>query len=266
MRKETDPQFLVRQEYADSRGLEIRNAIQAQFSSRERPWFSWLFDHLEAPTAASILELGCGSGALWLENLDRIPGGWRLYLSDLVPAMLQEARGQLPERRFHFMEQDAQAIACPTAACDVVLAIGLFDQLPDRSQAFSETQRVLKPGGYLVASAGGRTHLQEIEALVAPFVPDADYGGDPGRFGLENGLALLAPWFTAIERFRYDDILIFQQVEPLLAYILSETAVRSQLNGHKLADFVHFLQERLAQQGRLEVTTEKALFTARKEA
>jgi SAM-dependent methyltransferase len=42
-----------------------------------------------------LLELGSGPGNLWRENLDRIPAGWQILLSDLSPGMIEVARKSL---------------------------------------------------------------------------------------------------------------------------------------------------------------------------
>jgi SAM-dependent methyltransferase len=180
--------------------------------------------------------------------------------------MVQAARRNLArdERHFTFSVADAQAIPFTAACFDAIIAYGVFDHVPHRQQTFAEILRVLKSGGRLYASAGGRTHLQQIEALVRPFVPDADYGGDADRFGLENGLALLSPWFTAARRLAYEDVLVFRQVDPIVAYALSEAEVKSALVGDKLAHFIAFVQREMAQRGEIRVTVDKGIFAARK--
>jgi hypothetical protein len=117
--------------------------------------------------------------------------------------------------------------------------------------------RVLKPGGRLYASAGGRNHLQQLEELVRPFVPDADYGGAPERFGLENGQALLSAWFSDVKRADYADTLIFRDPYPIVAYILSEAAVRPHLTAPRLRQLVGHLQDKLAAECEIHVTVQK---------
>jgi ubiquinone/menaquinone biosynthesis C-methylase UbiE len=180
--------------------------------------------------------------------------------------MVQAARRNLARdgRHFTFSVADAQAIPFKAACFDAIIAYGVFDHVPHRQQTFAEILRVLKPGGRLYASAGGQTHLQQIEALVRPFVSEADYGGDPDRFGLENGLALLSPWFTAVRRLLYQDVLVFRQVEPIVAYVLSEAEVKCALVDDKLARFIAFVQREMARRGEIRVTVDKGIFAARK--
>ena len=40
----------------------------------------------------NILELGCGDGALWTQNLSKLPGNIHITLSDISEGMLRDAR------------------------------------------------------------------------------------------------------------------------------------------------------------------------------
>ena len=266
MSEQTDPDFLAHEEYGQASELSTRIQIQRRYSTHPRDWFLWLFDRFQLPPNSRVLELGCGPGDLWLANLNRLPNSWEIALSDLSFGMLHVARERLleiiPWTTFSLL--DVQKVPFEEGYFDAVIGIGLLDQVPERGQALDEIQRVLKPGGVFFSSAGGRSHLQEIEDLVKPFVPDAEFGGDPTRFGLENGAKLLSLWFRPVEIHRYDDRLVFQKANPVIAYCLSESMVKSALTGEKLAAFEQSVEQKLSSQGEIAVTTQKGLFEARK--
>ncbi len=113
MSKLTDQQYLKTDQYKDSSNLDARATIHQRFSTNPYGWFNWVFDKLLVlPEDASILELGCGHGLLWKENVSRIPAGWNITLSDLSPGMLDAAWRNLvvTGRTFQFKEIDAQSI------------------------------------------------------------------------------------------------------------------------------------------------------------
>lgn len=267
MTKQTDPEFLSNEEYHDATDLTTRIQIQARYGKNPKDWFTWFFERLHLPETSLILELGCGPGNLWGENLSRVPPNWKVILSDLSSGMLQRARQQLPTDRscFTFVVLNAQSVPFPNSSFEAVIAGGLLDHVPDRVQALDEIRRVLKPGGQFITTTGSRGHLREIETLVQPFIPQADFGGDPARFGLENGAEILAPWFSKTRLERYNDELIFKQTGPILAYVQSEAQVREKLKGEKLAAFRQFVKNELAARGEFHVTSEKGLFTATKD-
>jgi ubiquinone/menaquinone biosynthesis C-methylase UbiE len=270
---QTDPEYNQDEAYGSAAPLETRNRLQAQYRTNPVTWFEWLSTHLRLPEAGRFLELGCGAGDLWAGRQEIDLPKCRGVLTDFSPAMVASARGKVEASgkpgvrsklggRFAYSVLDAQAIAFNEGEFEAVLGIGLIDLVPARVQALNEIRRVLKPGGRFYVTSGGRSHLQEIEALVKPFLPHASYGGEPARFGLENGCRLLSPWFPQVERFLYTDDLVFDRAEPVLAYVLSETWVKQQLSVENLGALAWYVKETLAREGVIRVTTEKGLFVA----
>jgi ubiquinone/menaquinone biosynthesis C-methylase UbiE len=268
MSKQTDPNYLKNEAYEDADDLKIRIDIQTRFSSHQTNWFQWLFNHLVLPDAGRILDLGSGPGDLWLNNTTQVPEKFSIVLSDLSLGMLTEARSNIDSihQVFSYIVHDAQFIPFPDATFECVIGSGLLDHLTNRDQGLAEIWRVLKPGGRFYTTGGSRTHLQEIQTLVEPYLGgDVDFGGDPHRFGLENGREILSQWFTQIEVASYKDILIIEQPEPVLLYVFSEAEVRSKMTPESKQAFVSSVRQKIAQKGAIQVQVEKGLFEARKE-
>jgi SAM-dependent methyltransferase len=260
--EQVDPDFLKNEAYDDASELKTRIQIQEEHANHPEDWFRWLFDQLDLPDSSRILELGCGTGDLWLKNLDRMPPGWHAILSDFSSGMLSDLRRSslAQDPRFTFCVLDAQAIPIPESYFDGVIGNGLLDHLPDRERGLAEVRRVLKHGGKFYASTGGRGHLKEFTELVQPFLPERDYGGDPDRFGLENGASILSAWFLHIRRADYHSRLEFDRAEPILEYLFSEGGVKDELAGEDLARFKSTLEGRLASDRVLQVSLEKGVF------
>jgi ubiquinone/menaquinone biosynthesis C-methylase UbiE len=261
MDDQTDPEFLSEEAYADAANLEARIRIQDRYRTHPQGWFDWLYEHLDLPNDGMLLELGSGAGDLWVQNLARLGGETRFLLTDLSPGMLYEGQRRLEGlEHFFYAAADAQHIPFPGRLFDVVLGIGLLDHLLDRQKALAEIRRVLKEGGRFVTSAGGQLHLQELERLVKPFLPDAAYGGDPDRFGLENGEGILAEFFREIHQRRYLDTLRFDRPEPILAYIVSEANARKALDETRRTALRRHIEAEIAANGVIQVRVEKGLF------
>ena len=60
----------------------------------------------------NILELGCGDGALWTQNLSKLPGNIHITLSDISEGMLRDARRAIggEDPRFSFKAFDCHTI------------------------------------------------------------------------------------------------------------------------------------------------------------
>src|SRR5262249_38380527 len=97
-------------QYRDDTNLNARAAPHKRFSVNPVGLQRWLLDLLDLPAQAGVLEVGCGPGDLWVANLDRIPPGWRVVLSDFSPGMVEAARRRLGSHRFDFEVADAEAV------------------------------------------------------------------------------------------------------------------------------------------------------------
>ena len=260
--------YLRKHQYRDSRNLSARIALHQRFSTNKYGWFRWVFDHLRLPDAADVLELGCGTGALWSTNAPRVPEGWRITLSDFSPGMLEDAARALAPllRRFHCAAVEAQAIPFPDRSFDCVIANHMLYHVSSVEAALAQIHRVLKPGGRLLAATNGREHLREMWDLIAELERDAAGPGERAlheRFGLENGPAQLSRWFAQVELHRYEDALVITEPEPLVAYAASVVPnPDSPPVATRLRDFRAFIHDYIRRHGCLSVTKDSGMFEA----
>jgi len=262
MRDFSDPTY-VRAQYHDASNLNARIALHERFSVNPYGWFQWVFDHLPRASNCSVLELGCGTGRLWLENHARIPRGWTITLTDFSDGMLAEARHNLRElsHALQFEVVDAQAIPFDDQSFDVVVADHMLYHVPDRACALAEIRRVLRPNGRLYAATNGPTHLRELGAIRQRFDPRAsEHGPLTNPFRLDNGADELAPWFADVRVHPYEDGLLVTEAEPLVAHLLS--ADESRRLADKYAELEAYVREQLAARGPLVITKELGLFEA----
>lgn len=260
----TNQDYLRSDQYRNASKLDARIALHRRFSTNPYGWPYWVFEQLALPAQCHVLDLGCGPADLWRTNRERIPGGWEITLADLTPGMIQQAQanlGHLP-RRFGYLVADAQAIPFEDETLNGVIANHMLYHVPDRTRAFSEIRRVLRPGGRLYAATNGRRHMQEIRELIQRLDPKANMTTAADEFGLENGADQLAPFFADVTLHRYPDSLIVTEVEPLAAYCLSTD--RSALLKENPQPLMRLIDQRMAQDGAIHITKDGGLFEAEK--
>ena len=225
MSRINDQTYLCSEQYKDSSNLDARIRLHVEFSTNKYGWFRWVFDQYEIAPTAKILELGCGPGDLWIENMNRIPAGWDVTLSDFSPGMLEKAQEKLKDQAhpFHFEVIDAQSIPYETDHFDVVIANHFLYHVPNRPKAISEIRRVLKPGGPLYTTTVGKDHLRELPDLVAHFVPEASHflRNSEIPFTLTDGADQLKVYFSDVQMQQYQDELRVTDVDILVDYIFS---------------------------------------------
>ena len=264
MSKFTDQQYLKTDQYRDSSNLDARVAIHQRFSTNSYGWFKWVFDTLlKLPENARILELGCGPGLLWKENIDRIPAGWNITLSDLSSGMLDAAWRNLvvSGRAFQFKEIDAQSIPFDDETFDAVIANHMLYHVPDRPKAIVEMKRILKPNGRLIATSVGENHMKEAMEWYAR-VSSGEYASMVTlSFTLENGLKQLQSYFPTASIARYEDNLHVTELEPIMAYIRSGISF-SDLKQDELEKLKQELQAELNEKGEIFISKDSGLFEA----
>jgi ubiquinone/menaquinone biosynthesis C-methylase UbiE len=260
--KLNDPLFLEKQ-YKDSSNLGARINLHQRFSINPNSWHPWVFDHFDLPPRSRILELGCGPGTLWLENLGRIPAGWEIVLSDFSAGMLEETRRNLEKQRtFQFNIIDAQSIPCESKSFDAVIANHMLYHVPDRLAALAEIRRVLKPAGHFYASTAGDQHLVEIADLIGKFDPGLISWGmkAANSFTLENGMGQLSQGFAKTKLYRYENALEVTEVDPLVDYILSG---RAHILMERQAAFKEFVARAMESRGGVfHITIDSGLFVS----
>lgn len=266
----SDAPSILRNHYKDASRLDARIQLHARYSSNTRGFHAWVFEHLRLPPACSVLEVGCGSGQLWLVNHHRVPAGWAITLADLSAGMLGTAHDNLSRcgQDFRFVVHDAQALPFAEDSFDAVIANHMLYHVPNRSAVYTEFCRVLKPSGRLYAATIGRKNMHELDALVAHIhtlgsqVPaTADPINDRRLrtgFNLEHGAEELCRWFTFVTLHRYPDALIVPAAEPLVAYVRSTGVLAEE----DLARLHHHAEGLIAKQGPIHISKDAGMFEA----
>ncbi len=259
-------QEYLRSQYRDSSNLSARAGLHIRFSTEECPWFHWVFDHFDIPENGRVLELGCGTGLLWRENLERIPRGWSITLSDASQGMVQEAEQSLTHTglKFTFGKVDAQSIPFEKDSFDAVIANHMLYHVPDLSRALSEIRRVLRPGGHLYATTIGLSHMAELREVPRKLEIATPIGGDQilAHFNLDNGAGELAQWFSEVEVERRISALVVTEAAPLVEYVISF----ARLSDEEAVNLHAYFNREIQLKGAFRITTETGIFKVVKES
>lgn len=258
--------YLRDTQYKDASRLNARIRLHQRFSTAGYDFHRWSFDLLLAsfPANARVLEVGAGSGELWVKNTDRIPVGWQITLTDFASGILADAKQRIggAAARMNFQEADVQKLPFDDQSFDGVIANFMLYHVPNRVRAIRELRRVLKPQGCLHAMTLGKNHMHELNVLADPFVPEVGLAkrGSDRVFSLENGEAQLLQQFGEVQMIRWEDSLHVTEVEPLMDYTLSMTRV---VTDEAIAGLRAAFAAEIAKNGALDVQRDTGLFVAR---
>lgn len=214
-------------QYLTADKLKDRIALHEQFGDDQEDFHAWQFRQVQAPKDAKVLEVGCGSGRLWLVNAGRIPPGWELTLTDLSEGMLRETETNLTRvgLRAIYRQHSATALPYDDDAFDVMFANHMLYHVPDVPLALTEARRVLRHGGRFYAATNGEKHMAEAVDVLEQLIEKVpELGGrrtDITPFSMESGEELLGEQFDEVRLFERRDQLLVTEPEPLIRYALS---------------------------------------------
>ena len=260
----TDAARILRDQYKDGSNLSARIRLHQRFSTNRYGQMRWMFDRMQLPENASVLEIGCGTGILWRGSV-KVPHGWRVILTDMSGGMIRETRAALARlgHSFTYSQADAQAIPFREASFDAVIANHMLYHVPDIPRALDEVRRVLKPSGICYAATMGLANLKEMDELAARFFSIPRMTESTARFGLESGEAYMRTAFSDVKLERYPDSLVITEVAPLMDYICS-MRVRSRITDEQVAALRAHVENEIATHGEIRMTKDSGLFIARR--
>lgn len=289
----TNQEHSLVDQYKNASNLDVRIRLHKDYSMNPVRWFPWIFQELSIKPGQRILEIGCGTGELWMESLNKIPKDAEIILSDKSQGMIEDARNRLIKRkeetavdlqegrntnhnqqnqstehikeRFHFMVFDCNEIPFEDESFDLVIANHLLFYMTDRTKVLKEVKRVLKPEGRFICSTYGKGHMNEITRLVQDFDHDIVLSEKNlyEEFGLENGKEELLTVFGKVEEKRYEDYLLVDKAEPIVDYILSCHGNQHEHLSRRYLEFKEFVRQRL-KNGAFRITKMAGIFKCSK--
>lgn len=135
---------------ADSFDDDSQHGIHSD--TQREAWLSVLRPWTGEPTKR-VLDVGCGTGVI---SLLLVELGHDVTGVDFAPKMLEQARSKVEQSELSatFHHGDAENLAQPNDAYDLVTARHLIWTLPAPERAIDEWRRVVRPGGRIVLIEG----------------------------------------------------------------------------------------------------------------
>ena len=207
----------VREQYSKADGLSTRISIHDKYSTNKMGLGNWFITIYSIEDGMKVLELGCGSGAMWKGHEDVIGRCSEIVFSDFSAGMLETARtniGEYPNTRFQVI--DIQDIPFEDEYFDMVIDNFMMYHVQDLDKALSEVSRVLKKSGIFYAGTSGEKGIMETIVKWLGFE-----GVYVNTFSLENGGERLEKHFSHVATMKYIDSLEVTDLDDLMEYIYS---------------------------------------------
>ncbi len=277
----------IKKQYLNAENILARINLHNQFSINKQGWFPWVYEQCNIDNGMRILEVGCGDGSLWVDNIGQLAmksrkaelskkrEGIFIDLTDVSEGMINDAernvnrameswRGREYDVNFTFRAASCENTGAESGQYDLVIANHVLFYCDNIEKALAEIIRVLKPYGMLVCSTYGCRHMQEVNKLVYEY--DNRIALEANKlfeiFGLDNGDKILNKYFSSVEKREYEDGLIADDAEPLVDYILSCHGNQKEYLVDKYTDFKKYVEKKLKRP--MRITKEAGVFVCKK--
>lgn len=219
----------IRRYYATDRHLRVREETHAQYSVPRIDFAQWTLDGIEWRGDEAVLDIGAGAGSHYSGLMGAQPDV-SYYAVDLSPNLLLSH----PCSADRLALGDAMRLPFADGAFDLVMANHVLYHLSDIDACLNEIKRVMKPAGRLLATTDSLHSLPELQVLLRRAIVLLSENGarvsPPAlpcdAFALENGTRILSHHFYAVVRHDLPCQLIFEDIEPALAYLDSMRELR----------------------------------------
>ncbi len=117
---------------------------------------------LDLDGAATIVDLGCGTGNLSRFLIAHAPDLVTLHAVDFSPGMIDVARRKVKDPRVTWHTKDVAHLSLRDGSVDLAICFSAWPHFPDPAAVLDEMRRILKPSGRLVVM-----HLDSKETINA---------------------------------------------------------------------------------------------------
>ena len=252
-------------QYKNATNISARIRLHRDYSVNQEGWFPWLFSNLHLKPGMKILELGAGNGALWSQNLAKIPAGVTVVLSDISEGILADAKKAIDQQsQFQYAVFDAQKIPFADNTFDLVIANHMLFYCDNLAKTLQEVQRVLKPDAAFTCSTYSKRHMHEITDLVQSYNDNIVLSSTNlyERFGLDNGRQILQSYFKNIVCHKYRDAIELSDSMPIISYILSCHGNQNSILLDHYQDFKQYVDQQV--EDGFHITKDAGFFSCKK--
>ena len=250
----------VKAQYAVSKGLDTRLTFHEKYSTNRQGYGAWLVSNWDIYDGMTVLEIGCGTGSIWMGREDMISRFKKLILTDLSEGMLETAKKNLGEcDNIEYQKADIQDLSFMNDTFDVVIANSMLYHVPDIEKGLQEVRRVLKKGGVFYCATYGEHNFTDKLAEWFNFAGE-DYKPNH-NFTMQNGKEILSRFFENVTPIFYEDSLHITKADDLVEYLRSLASFKTVMDipVQKIKDIL----EAYTTDGAIDLPKEYGMFICR---
>ena len=145
------------------------------------PYAADLVNRLSSRPLSRVLEIAAGTGVVTRALASVLPESVSIVATDLNQAMLDQASAVGTKRTVEWRQADAMQLPFRDGTFDAVVCQFGVMSFPEKSKAFAEARRVLRPGGVFIFNVWDQIKENEFADTVTTAL-ESLFPKDPPRF------------------------------------------------------------------------------------
>lgn len=145
------------------------------------PYAADLANRLSSRSLSRVLEIAAGTGVVTRALASGLPESISIVATDLNQAMLDQGSVAGTKRAVEWRQADATQLPFGDGTFDAVVCQFSVMFIPEKSKAYSEARRVLRPGGVFIFNVWDRIEENEFADTVTTALKSL-FPKDPPRF------------------------------------------------------------------------------------
>ena len=145
------------------------------------PYAADLVNRLSSRSLSRVLEIAAGTGVVTRALASALPESVSIVATDLNQAMLDQGSAVGTKRAVEWRQADATQLPFQDGTFDVVVCQFGVMFFPEKSKAYAEARRVLRPGGVFIFNVWDRIAENEFAEVVTTAL-ESLFPKDPPRF------------------------------------------------------------------------------------
>ena len=158
--------------------FDYRYQFYEKYSINQQGWHPWVFEQLELFQGATVLDVGCGNGLLWIKNWTKIPKGVTVTLVDKLSSGIEsfkkfyyENRKFLqPEIKFKFIYQNVEDSFCIEKKYDRVITNHFWEFIDRKQDLMKKIVQSLVEGGFMITTFSASFFIESVLNFIQDYI------------------------------------------------------------------------------------------------
>ena len=175
----------------------------------------------------TVLDLGSGAGFDCFLAANKVGKSGRVIGVDMTPEMIEKARENAKKGDYgnvEFRRGEIENLPVADNSVDVVISNCVLNLVPDKTRAFKEAFRVLKPGGRLLVS--DIVLLKELPSFIKNSIE--------AYVGCLSGAIMRDKYLEAMETAGFQDVKIIEENPFSIEYMVNDPTVKAIIENFEI--------------------------------